>query len=724
MRLFVLAGFLVASSASAQNDKQKIPELRAGILATSIKLDGVLDEPAWNTTDSIANLTQTEPVEGASPAARTVVKVLMDATTLLIGIRCDNPPGIGIVSFARDRDARLDAEDHIRIVLDTYLDGRSGYVFAVNPNGARYDAIIVGQGEHDDSNWDAVWEAATSRTDNGWSVELRIPVRSLLFGKGLTRWGFNVQRRIQRLQETDRWASAQRDYEITQMSKAGRITSIPPLALGLGLTVRPSLAAKGGYAAPGSAFDSHADLSLDATQRIGANAIASLTANTDFGETEVDTRRTNLTRFPLFFPEKRTFFLEGSDIFEFGIGLDEDVRPFFSRRIGLLEGREVPLDVGGKFNGRLSDTNFGGLVVRTGRLDTLSTANNMGVLRVKQNILGESSIGIIATAGDPQGIRDSWLGGADLTYQSSHFRGDKNLLIGVWDIVMDRRGLESKKSARGFEIDYPNDLWDGFLRYKWIDEGFDPSLGFVPRTGVQIANLGINYSPHPAHPIGPLHVRQMFVEFEPSVVTNLDGRWESYRVFFAPVNWRLESGDRFEFNIVPVGERLDEPFEISDGVTVPAGEYNWRRYRLEAGLATKRKFSGQFTWWFGDFYDGKLDQLEATAAWKPSPLFIVEFSGERNIGRLPEGSFTEDLIGTRFRLNFSADLQLNSFLQYDSESRSFGSNTRLRWTFDPLGDLFVVYNHNLLRRDRLDGRSLVTFDSNQLLLKAQYNFRF
>ena len=722
MRFFLLAGLLIAPNALAQGNKSK-PELRAGALTSNIALDGILDEPEWNTTDSIANLTQVEPVEGATPAARTVVKVMMDASTLVIGIRCDNPPNVGTVSFARDRDATLDAEDHVRIVLDTYLDGRSGYVFAINPNGARYDAIIVEHGEGADRNWDAAWQAVTSRTERGWSAEVIIPVRSLLFGRGLKTWGFNVQRRIQRLQETDRWSSAQRDYEITQTSRAGRITGIPQLELGLGLTVRPSISAKGGYASPGSPFDSQADLSLDATQRIGANTIASLTANTDFGETEVDTRRTNLTRFPLFFPEKRTFFLEGSDIFEFGFGLGEDVRPFFSRRIGLLEEREVPLDVGGKFNGRVNDTNFGGLVVRTGRLDTLSTANTMGVLRVRQNVLGESAIGIIATAGDPQGIRNSWLGGADLTYQTSQFRSDKNLLIGVWNLAMDRRGLQSKKSARGFKIDYPNDLWDSFLTYKWIDDGFDPSLGFVPRSGVQIASMGINYSPRPSHPIGPLHVRQMFVEFEPSVVTNLDGRWESYEVFFAPVNWRLESGDRFEFNIVPVGERLEEPFEISEGVTVPTGEYNWRRYRLEGGLATKRKFSGQLTWWFGDFYDGKLDQIEATAAWKPSPLFIVEFSGERNIGRLPEGKFTEDLIGTRFRLNFSPDLQLNSFVQYQSESHSFGSNTRLRWTFDPLGDLFVVYNHNLVTRTGLDRRGL-RFDSNELLLKAQYNFRF
>ena len=724
VRLLIIGVVLTVTSfrAFGQTDSVSV-KLRVGGLSGEIRLDGMLDEPAWQATDSISNLTQTEPSEGATASARTVVRVVMDASAIVIGVRADYPAGIGIVSFARDRDATLDSEDHIRITLDTYLDGRSGYVFAVNANGARYDALISGQGGDADSNWDAAWEAATLRTPTGWSAEIRIPVRSLLYRRGLTAWGFNIQRRIQRLQETDRWASPERDYRITQMSRAGRITGLPPLDLGLGLSVRPSLSGKAGHSAPGVALDSHAAASLDATQRVGANTIASLTANTDFGETEVDTRRTNLTRFPLFFPEKRTFFLEGSDIFEFGLGLDDDVRAFFSRRIGLLSGREVPLDVGGKVNGRLGDTNFGGLVVRTGGLDTLATATTMGALRVKQNVLGESSVGMIATVGDPNGLRDSWLGGTDLNYQTSHFLGGKNFRTGVWGLAMNRAGLGGRKTARGVKVDYPNDLWDIALKYKWIDDGFEPSLGFVPRPGVQIASLGVDYSPRP-QPIGPLHVRQMFYEFQSSLVTNLDGRWESYRIFMAPVNWRLESGDRFEFNIVPAGERLKEPFEIADGVTIPAGRYHWRRYRLEGGLAAKRTFNGQLTWWFGGFYGGKLDQIELTTAWRPSPLFIMEFTGERNIGRLPQGRFTENLVCTRLRLNFSSDLQLNGFLQYDSQSHSFGTNTRLRWTFDPLGDLFVVYNHNLRTLDRTGGDSRLAFESNQLLVKAQYNFRF
>ncbi|MEJ7809580.1 MAG: DUF5916 domain-containing protein [Gemmatimonadaceae bacterium] len=736
--ILTLALALVAPSGWSQQTPVR-PSLHAGQLAGGVHLDGVLDEPAWRAADSIPSLTQIEPREGTAPSATTVVRVLAGAEAIIIGIRADNPPGISPVSYARARDAALGNEDHIRIVLDTYLDGRSGYVFAVNAYGARYDALVSDQGEGENANWDAVWEATTARAPTGWSAEIRIPIKSLLFRHGLEAWGLNVQRRIQRLQETDRWASPQRNYKVTQTSRAGLLSNLPAFDLGLGLSARPSVTAGTGIAAPRAPTRTESDLSLDATQRLGANTLASLTVNTDFAETEVDTRRTNLTRFPLVFPEKRTFFLEGADIFDFGLGLGEDVRPFFSRRIGLLGGREVPIEVGGKVNGRLGGTNFGALVVRTGERDTLPTANTMAVVRVKQNVLRESSVGLIATAGDPVGQGRSWLVGPDLTYQTSRFLGDRNFLVGAWGLAMDRDDLTGRKRAFGGRIDYPNELWDVALTYKWLGDAFLPSLGFVPRPGVQIATLAVDFSPRPRRPLLGLHVRQMFYEFQTRLVTDLDGRWESYRVFSAPVNWRLESGDRFEFNVVPTGERFAESFEIADGVEIPAGTYRWTRYRLEAGLASKRKLSGQLSWWFGDFYGGSLDEIELTAAWRPSALFIVELTGEHNVGRLPAGDFTQDLVGTRLRVNVSPDLQLNGFIQYDNESRSLGTNTRFRWTFHPLGDLFVVYNHNLLRElpgepasgDSLPGtlpgaavgRRRWGFASNELLMKVQYTFR-
>jgi hypothetical protein len=263
-------------------------------------------------------------------------------------------------------------------------------------------------------------------------------------------------------------------------------------------------------------------------------------------------------------------------------------------------------------------------------------------------------------------------------------------------------------------IDYPNDLWDIFLNYKRIGRDFDPSLGFVPRRAVQLLNMQANNRTRLAR--GPL--QQLTHQFQPFVAADLSGRWESYRIFIAPINWRFRSGDRVEVNVNPTGERLVTPFRIAPGVTIPAGSYQWRQYRLEGGTAQKRRFYTQVTWWFGGFYDGSLDQVIWSGTWNPTPLFTIEVSGERDAGRLASGRFTQTLVGNRLRVNLSPDLSVSSYVQYDTDSDSVGVNMRLRWTFRPVADLFVVYNHNV--RSLLDRWQL---ESNQLLIKLQYAWR-
>ena len=480
--------------------------------------------------------------------------------------------------------------------------------------------------------------------------------------------------------------------------------------------MRPALVGGFENTAPGAASDGVLEPSLDVTKRLGPNLTAGLTVNTDFAETEVDTRQTNLTRFPLFFPEKRTFFLQGADIFQFGTGLGDGLVPFFTRRIGLVGGQGIPILAGLETTGRAAATSLAALVVRTRDEPGLAAAETMGGLRLQHNVLAESSVGMLATFGDPLGRQGSWQLGADFRYQTSRFRGSKNSIVGVWGLATGRDDLAGarERTAFGFKVDYPNDLWDCYALYRRVGDGFDPSLGFVARPGVNSYEAGCEFSPRPKHSF----IRQFFYEFYPTLVTDLGGRWESYRVFTAPVNWRLESGDRVELNVVPVGERLARPFEIADGAVIPEGSYDWRRYRLEFEAAAKRKLSGQATWWFGGFYGGTLHQVELEASWTPSPLITFLLNAEHDIGRLPEGDFDVTLVGTRIRLNLSPDLQLNSFLQYDTDSRTFGTNTRLRWTFHPRGDVFLIYNHNL--RELADRWRR---DSNELLVKLQYTLR-
>lgn len=698
------------------------PTLNATTFDGELTLDGRLDEPAWRTADSIVNLTMIEPQEGGVPAGQTTVKVLASPGYLVFGVVCHDSNPTGIVAFAKTRDFDLELEDHVLIVLDPFRDGRSGYVFAVNPNGARFDGLVAERGEEVNTDWDAIWEAATSRDAAGWTVEIRIPIKSLSFKPGLAVWGFNVQRSVQRLLETDRWAGANRDYEIYQTSHAGLLTHLPDFDLGLGLSVRPGIVGNANRPAADAERVYKSEGSLDATKRLGANLVASLTVNTDFAETEVDARQTNLTRFDLLFPEKRTFFLEGADIFEFGLGTGEDLIPFHSRRIGLQGAEEdlleIPLSVGAKLNGRVGNTNLGALTVRTRRVDTLPTDATMGVVRIKQNILSESSVGMIATAGDPLGLPGSWMGGVDLTYQTSEFQGDKNFLVGVWGLRNHRNDLGGDNAFGGM-IDYPNDLWDVAVSYKHIGENFNPSLAFVPRTGVQIAGMEAAFMPRPSWSL----VRQMFFEFNPSIVSDLDGHWESYLVSIKPLDWQLESGDRFEFTIEPQGDRPTEDFELfsSDEATVivPADIYRWTRYGTQVALAPKRRVNGEASASVGTFYGGNLKSLDLTLRMKPSAFLTAELGFERNSAQLPGGDFVQRLYSGRIQVNVSADLQVASFIQYDNESRSLGTNTRLRWTFDPLGDLFVVFNHNMQRSltDRF------TFDSNQLLVKLQYAYR-
>ena len=719
IRLYPILCFLLFSIGLLEGQTIERPTLEAGKLTGQIKIDGHLDEVDWESAEILDDFRTTEPVENGTSSNPTIVRVLADEKYLIIGIECLDSNANDIVRFSKIRDADISEEDHVKIVLDPFLDGQSGYIFAVNAFAARYDALVSRRGESENDDWDAIWEARTAISTKGWTVEIRIPIQSIYFRKGLSTWGFNVERRIQRNQETIRWANVKRDQWFIQTSRAGLLTGLPEFNYGLGLNVRPSLVGRFNKDGAGSPMKFEFEPSLDVSQRLSPNVLATMTLNTDFAETEVDTRQTNLTRFPLFFPEKRSFFLEGSDIFEFGFGTGSNtVLPFFSRRIGLFDDNEIPILAGAKLNGRVGKTAFGGLGVQTKSFasnDQPYDASTMGVMRVRQNVLKESSVGVIASMGDPLGREDSWMSGADFTYQTTRFNRDKNFIAGAWALYTDRADLKEDRSAFGFKIDYPNDKWDLALIYSRIGSEFDPSLGFVPRKGVHYMRLGTTYAPRPK----TSWLRQMFHQLYSTYIRDLNGSWQSYDIFTAPINWQLESGDRVEFNVRPVGENILVPFEIAENVFIPENEYHFMRYRLEAEFAAKRKLNGEATWWFGSFYEGNLHELELELNWNPSSLLRFELNGVRNIGRLPWGDFDQTLIGSRVRFNVNSDLQLNSYLQYDTDSRILGLNVRIHWIFSPLGDVILVFNHNTLD----DITQNWVLQNQQVLLKFRYNFR-
>ncbi|MFQ5722712.1 MAG: DUF5916 domain-containing protein, partial [Candidatus Aminicenantales bacterium] len=494
--VLLLMVFFFSASAQAKN-RAALPEAQVFTIPSnqSLKIDGRLNEPLWQEASPIGPLTMVVPDEGASPTNQTEVRVAVTSQAIYFGIMCYDRHPEKIVSFTMQRDAQLRGEDYIKIVLDTFLNGRTGYIFAVNPNGARYDALIEREGEGENPQWDGIWEAAACRLKEGWSAEIYIPIKTLRFGSGLREWGFNVERRIERLQETDRWASPNRNFKVTNISQSGLLTSIPTFKQGKGLTIRPYASGSRLHNSPQERVSNNLKPGLDVLKNFGSNVTGLLSINTDFAETEVDTRRINLTRFPLFFPEKRTFFLEGSDIFEFGLGMgfyhSRDIVPFFSRRIGLVEGQTVPVDAAVKATGSLGRFSFGILNALMRPEEGLTPRVNLFAARGFRTLWAESKVGFLVTAGDPLGRANSWEAGLDFVYKTSHFQGDKNFLIGIWGLVNSRQDLGKDRTAFGFQLDYPNDLWDISLTFKRIGADFEPSLGFVPWRGIYKANFNL-----------------------------------------------------------------------------------------------------------------------------------------------------------------------------------------------------------------------------------------
>jgi hypothetical protein len=712
-RILLAALPLVGSGTAAAASATDAPVGIAGA-AEGIRLDGVLDEPAWARATPIGPLLQRDPKEGAPPSEATEVRVLFDADNLYLGIRCYDRTPSGIVSTQLARDADLEVDDHVTVVVDPFFDHRNGFFFRVNPAGARADGQISNNAEELSYEWDGIWDARTRITDDGWVAEIVVPFKSLRFRPGQEVWGFNVERQIKRLQEHDRWASPRHDVWISNLAAAGQLSGLTGLRQGLGLDIRPFVSAgeenSDGKLKPG----------LDVFKSITSSLTASLTVNTDFAETEVDARQINLTRFELFFPEKRTFFLEGAGVYDVaGLGGEtQDLVPFFSRSIGLLNGQEVPILCGLKVSGRQAGFNVGVLDVQT-RDTTLEegplAAQNLLAVRVSKNLFEQSWVGAIATRGNPTGAGDNSLVGVDARFATSHFRGGKSLSLSLYGLRTDDQASARVDYAYGARLDYPNDLWNVTLSWKRIGEGFDPAMGFVPRTGIRRTDLYAAFQPRP----GRWGIRQFFFELEPTYITNLQGRVESWSVFTAPFNVRTESGEHLEWNYIPTFEHLDAPFEIRPGVVIPTGSYSFTRYRAEANTATKRPWVLDFAFRYGGFYDGSLRQYQPALTLKPNGHLAFAFQMERDEASLPQGRFVTQLFSGRLDYNFSPNAAWSNLAQYDSESRVLGFQSRFRWTLRPGNDLFVVVGRGWFRR--YDGDYVPSFDSGSA--KLQYTFR-
>jgi hypothetical protein len=715
LHLLPLLGLLIPATAPAALSAEPPLAAVAATPATApIVLDGALDEPAWAAAGAIPGLTQQEPEPGRpTPFDGTRISVLTAGETLYFGIVCPDPEPENIAVHTLQRDADLEGDDTIALVLDTFGDGRNGYLFRINAGGARQDGLI--SGNEASLDWDGLWEARVRRAPGGWTAEIAVSARSLRFRPGREQWGLNVERYVARERLTLRWTAASLDARLEDLQRAGSLTGLAGLRQGLGLTTVPYLLGRADDRRAGTRRkgDAGLDLSYNLTPELGAV----LTVNTDFAETEVDARQINLTRFPLFFPEKRPFFLEGSNLFTFGSGLGSDFIPFYSRRVGLVSGRILPIDAGLKLLGRAGPWSIAALDIETGD-SPAAPAANLFAGRTTYDVDEHLRVGALATRGDPTGQGGNTFAGLDAVWQTSSFRRDKNLTLAAWGARSGGDLPDGCATGWGLRADYPNDLWDLSFNVNEYGEALDPALGFLPRPGTRQYALGAAYQPRPRED-GPFGwVQQFYFELFPTRVDRLDGTTESWRVFMAPFNVSTRSGEHLEANWAPQFERLDEPFELARGVVVPPGEYRFNRFRVEAQTSNARPWRVGSTVWFGEFFGGHLTQWESFLYWTVGPGHLrFELDAENDFGDLPQGNFIQRLLQWKTIYAFSPDLLLSVFTQYDSESEDLGFNSRLRWTIRPGRDLFLVWNRNW---KRLPPNKTFDREADQVILKLRW----
>ena len=726
-----LAAVLTAASLLA------VPSLRAQRSAfvttteAGITVDGSLDEPAWESAPHIGELIQRQPNPGARPTEATRVTILNDENHLYIGVMAYDSEPDEIVAQDMTRDAVLRDEDSIEILLDTYGDQRNAYYFATTPAGALIDGLLYANGQSN-LDWDAIWDVRTQRTSEGWSAEFAIPFKSLTFPTGRTRWGFNISRMVQRKQEESRWAGARLETQFFQVSEAGEI-ELDGFSQGIGLDVRPFT---GGSWLHTSANDDNTvtgKLGLDLFYNVIPSLKLTATVNTDFGETEVDARQINLTRFSLLFPEKRSFFLEDAGVFSFSntsvsapfylSPARAEVIPFFSRSVGLMGRKEVPIDFGVKLTGKVGRTDIGLLDVRT--RDTEATPDrNFVVARVKQNLLQQSYIGAVFAQGNPGRDIASCTYGADLRLATSNFLGKaRNLVFNVYAVRSENEGVTDRDLSYGMSLEYPNDLWDLEMMWRDIQENFNPALGFVPRSGLRVFRIGGRYSPRPKDFLGlqQIHNGVFYNRFERLD----DGEVESWNLFFTiPADWHFKSGDALHAFFSPdiVFKRLFEPFPIAPGVVLDPGEYRFTRWLNTIATSGRRPLSATVRWSFGSYWSGDAHELQTTLTYKFPPRLSVSATASQTFARLPEGNFVARTMSSQLQYAVSPLLTFSSLTQYDNWSKNLGWQGRLRWTPRAGNDVFLVFHHGWIQ-DELGGYRFRPADS-KMSAKMQYTVRF
>jgi hypothetical protein len=683
-----------------------------------IVIDGVLQEDVWRRVPPATDFLQRDPDNGAPATERTEVRVVFDDNRIVLGITCFDTEPHRLLGNQMQRDESFSGDDRFMWSLDPYLDGRTGYFFEINPSGAMGDGLIIGPvgdgggdgnfGGQMSKSWDGIWLARVRQSSVGWTAEVEIPFKTLNFDPTAEAWGINFQRTVRRKNEESLWTGWLRNEGLTKMSNAGRLSGLQDITQGIGLDLKPYLVGILGNApgrnAPKTAGD--VDAGMDIFYNLTPALKANFTILTDFAETEVDERRTNLTRFPLRFPEKREFFLDGSTFFEFPTG---EADAFFSRRIGLNQGTVQPILFGAKLIGQAGKQDIGVLHVRTGDEELpdgpVLASEDFTVARLKRRFGSQSHVGMLYTRRAARGagdvLDDRHTAGADLTLATPSLFGRYNIDSTAWFVHTSKpANTPGGSDAYGFNLNFPNDPWDASAGFNEFQETYDAAVGFTPRRNYRQWDPRLGYSPRlNDHPF----IRGFDFDVEAEITTDLHNRLITRDIQFSPFDVEFHSGDSVGVQIFRTTEHLETDFEIEDGIVLPVGsQYSWTRYQVSLNLADQRPFSGEIEYSNGGFWSGTRREISLEVNLRPRPGIFVQFANEYNDVRLPEGSFVTRLYRLDARTQFSPWISVANNIQYDSESRDIGWQMRFRWILKPGDDIYFVYTQNW-RDDRTLG---------------------
>ncbi len=676
---------------------QDTDTLTARYTQTKIKLDGILNEDVWANAMHISEFTQREMEEGKPATEKTEIAIIYTTNKMYIGVWAYDSEPDKIRASKMNRDFSWRSDDNVEIILSPFNDNRNGYLFVTNPNGARADVMVSNEGAGFNKSWNGVWDVATTITDEGWFAEFEIPFSTLKFPNQEEQvWALNIERNIRHKREQVMWKGWGRQFDVESISQAGKLNGISNIKSKEKIEIKPYLTSgfekiKGEK--PEFIYNYGADLNIDITPTLKLN----VTANTDFGQVEDDQAQINLSRFSLYYSEKREFFLEGNNQFKMNVGGSNQL--FYSRKIGndSETKQDVPIIVGARIFGKQNRTNIGFLNIQTAAVDSVPTTN-YSVLRVSQDIWKQSSIGIIATSKVQNG-HQNFVYGADFNYSTSEFLNDKNLEIsGSLAQTFTSDSLNDENTAYDLSLSFPNDWVELDLSMNNVQAKFNPEIGYIRRTNARRYSAELQFNPRPKF-LGfarNLELKPMDVDYYVNSATN---KLESINYEWRPMGIRFKSGEFIELNIQHNFDRLAESFDILDTIVIPAGDYWDNRMEIKFRTYSGRKLFASIDISSGEFYTGKRNEIEADLYWNVNKHWNLSGSWSKNYLYLPQGDAIATVISGRVSYAYSPKLNSGLFGQWNSEDKEVLLNFRFNWIPKIGSDFYFIVNQELSTED-------------------------